>query len=47
MLNYHISNQKRIPLVEFMKWPLEKRQDFVNKEMPLCPEFIKAPLLRH
>ncbi|WP_323129788.1 hypothetical protein [Klebsiella pneumoniae] len=38
---------KRIPLAAFMKWPLAKRQDFIDREMSGCPDFIKTSLLRH
>lgn len=38
--------RKKIAIAEFMRWPLEKRQQFVAQEMPDSPDFIKAPLLR-
>lgn len=38
--------RKRIAIVEFVRWPLEKRQQFVAQEMPNSPDFIKASLLR-
>ncbi len=47
MLQDNTNTKKYIPLVTFMKWPLAKRRDFINREMSNCPEFIKASLLRH
>lgn len=38
--------RKRVALVEFFSWPLDKRQQFVAREMANSPDFIKAPLLR-
>jgi len=38
MLQGNANTNKRIPLAAFMKWPLAKRQDFINREMSGCPE---------
>lgn len=40
------STRQRLALVEFMSWPLDKRQQFIAQEMPDTPDFIKIPLLR-
>ncbi|HFU9753882.1 TPA: hypothetical protein ACWQLU_004986, partial [Salmonella enterica] len=47
MLQGNTNTNKRIPLAAFMKWPLAKRQDFIDREMSGCPDFIKTSLLRH
>ncbi|MDW7451222.1 hypothetical protein [Klebsiella pneumoniae] len=47
MLQGNTNTNKRIPLAAFMKWPLAKRQDFIDREMSCCPDFIKTSLLRH
>lgn len=47
MLQGNNNTGKRIPLVTFMTWPVKKRQDFIDREMSGCPDFIKTPLLRH
>ncbi|MCE0759474.1 hypothetical protein LWH94_09685 [Marinobacter sp. G11] len=39
-------SKKTVALAEFMRWPLSKRQRFIEREMPDTPTFIKAPLLR-
>lgn len=38
--------RKRLALVEFMSWPLDKRQQYIAQEMPDSPDFVKASLLR-
>lgn len=47
MLRNNNTTKKSIPLVAFMKWPLEERLNFIANEMLGCPDFIKASLLRH
>lgn len=47
MLQSNTNTNKRILITTFMKWPLAKRQDFIDREMSGCPDFIKTPLLRH
>ncbi|HFF9946415.1 hypothetical protein V6125_26420 [Klebsiella pneumoniae] len=44
MLQGNTNTNKRIPLAAFMKWPLAKRQDFIDREMSGCPDFIKTSL---
>ncbi|MGF4919650.1 hypothetical protein ACQE4P_29565 [Klebsiella pneumoniae] len=47
MLQGNTNTNKRIPLAAFMKWPLAKRPEFIDREMSGCPDFIKTSLLRH
>ena len=41
MLQGNANTNKRIPLAAFMKWPLAKRQDFINREMSGCPRLYQ------
>lgn len=38
--------RKKVLLIEFMNWPIEKRQKFIEKEMPDSSQFITDMLLR-
>ncbi|MCK8103052.1 hypothetical protein [Pseudoalteromonas sp. 2CM36K] len=38
--------RKKVLLIEFMNWPIEKRQQFIEKEMPNSSQFIMDMLLR-
>ncbi len=36
---------KDLKVVDFMRWPLSKRLEFINKEMAKAPAFLKEALL--
>ncbi len=48
MLQGNTNTNKRIPLAAFMKWPLAKRQDFIDREMsgPRLYQDVFASALR-
>ena len=39
------NTKKHLRLIEFVTWPVDVRESYINRELPNCPDFIRGRLL--